>query len=523
MSVERAPRAQWALARVEAARTLRHPALLTALLLYTALWAWQEGNGGPHGPYPVLQEEDRHTQVPLLLLAAGALVGTHLAATRMHRHGAGPLCGVLALHPWRRTAAHLLAALPPAALAAVLAAARTARYAASPDAVGSPSPAELATGPVVVLLAGCAGVALAHLTRSAAAGPLAVLLLAALVLCGALGVPGTRWWAPVGVADEWTDPLPSALMHRAAGTHLGYLAAVTGALVLFALVRAGARARALRPALALLAVTAVAAGAAQFRPLPDDLAAHRLDVERRPGDHQRCRTVDRVTFCAFPEFLPRTARWRGITDGVLARVPTVERTGRYAVRQRIFLDGHGEGFARPAPLAAWARDDARHGTPGAVTVGTRWDTDAMGEDAVLSFAVRFAGRVVGGPCRPDAPPRSGRLCGARAVTTLWLAAQATGQTANALRSLHRRSFGGGIGLTTLGSAEFLSVDAPAVRVVLDLLDRPADEVGARLRATWPALVDERTSTARAARLLGAPVPAPADTARGEEGTRCGEL
>ncbi|MER5943098.1 hypothetical protein ABT121_38075 [Streptomyces sp. NPDC001928] len=495
---------------------LRHPAFLAAVFLYAALWAYEAWSEGPGGRYPVLQDEDRYTQIPLLLLAAGALIATNFAATRMHRHGAEPLCGVLALPLWRRTSAHLVAALPPAAVAAVLTAARIAHEASAPTAVGSPSPVELATGPVVVLAAGCAGVALARFTPSATAGPFAALLLGAVVLAGALGVRGMKWVGPVGVESEFAAPLPTDLMHRPALTHLAYLAAATGVLVLLALVRAGARTLPTRAALVILAVTAIVVGAVQYRPLPDELVARRADAEKHPGDRQRCRVARQVTFCAFPEFLNRAKDWEQVTDGILGRMPAAGQSGPYAVRQRLFLGGDRDGFAGPPPLRAWARDDTRHDTPGAVTVGTPWGTDDIGGGEMLAFAVRFADRAVAGPRREDEPV-AGMLCRARAVTVLWLAAQATPQTADALRSLNRRSVGG-IALTTLDSAQALSVNGPEVQVVLDLLDRPATEVGDRLEASWPALSDDRTSTAQAARLLG--VSAPADAEQGSEGTSC---
>ncbi|GHH30674.1 hypothetical protein [Streptomyces lanatus] len=505
-----------AMARVESARALRHPAFLVAVLLYAALWAYEAWSEGWSGQYPVLQDEDRYTQVTLLLPAVGALIGTNLAATRMHRHGAQPLCEVLALPLWRRTLAHLAAAVPPALVAAVLTGARILYAATAPTAVGSPSPVELVTGPVVVLLAGCAGVALARFTPSATAGPFAVLFLGALVLSSALGARGMKWVGPVGVESEFAAPLPAGLMHRPALTHLAYLAAVTGVLVLLALLRSGARPLPARAALVLLVATAVVTGAVQYRPLPDDLAARRADAERHPGDRQRCRVAGQVTFCAFPEFLNRAEDWRRVTDGILGRVPAAERTGPYAVRQRLFLAGGGEGVSATPPLQAWAQDDTRHRTPGAVTVGTGWGTDDIGGGEMLSFAVRFADRVVSGPGREGAPTGS-MLCRARAVTVLWLAAQATPETADALRSLDRRSFGG-VTLTTLESSQALSVSDPEVRVVLDLLDRPTAEVGDRLKSSWPALTDDRTSTERAARLLG--VSAPANAEQASEGTLC---
>jgi hypothetical protein len=511
-----ARRAQWALALSESGRALRHPAVLAALLLYAALWAYEALSGGLDSRYPVLQDEDRYTQMPLLLLAAGALLATHMAMSRMRRHGAEPFCEVLTLRPWRQTVAHLVAILPLAVLAALVTLSRIAYYALAPTAVGSPSPVELATGPAVVVLAGCTGAALARFTTAASAGPFAVLLFGALVLCSALEVRGMKWLGPLGVESEFAAPLPTNLMDRPALTHLVYLAAVSGLLALIALIRAGLRTLPARGAAALLAVAVVVAGAGQYRSPSGSLGEHRTAAEKFPGDQQRCHRDGKVTFCAFPEFQGRTKDWRQITDGILRKVPNDRQDGRYAVRQRLFFGADRDGVTDRPPLEAWAKDDARHHTPAAVTVGTQWGTDEIGGDAMLSFAVRFSARVVDGPARGgEAPPQT--LCRASAATVLWLAAQATPETADALRSLARRSIGG-ITLTTLGSSDSLSINGPEVQVVQELLDQPADKVGDRLKTSWDTLVDDRTTTKEAAGLLGASVPE--DSERESEDTTC---
>ncbi|RNG18171.1 hypothetical protein [Streptomyces botrytidirepellens] len=509
--------AQWALALSESGRALRHPAVVAALLLYAALWAYEALSTGLDSRYPVLQDEDRYTQMPLLLLAAGALLTTHMAMTRMHRHGAEPLCEVLTLPPWRQTLAHLVAILPLAVLAAFVTLSRIAYYALAPTAVGTPSPVELATGPAVVVLAGCTGAALARFTTAVSAGPFAVLLFGALVLCSALEVRGMKWLGPLGVESEFAAPLPMNLRDRPALTHLVYLAAVSGLLALIALVRAGLRTLPARGAVALLAVAAVVAGAGQYRSPSESLDEHRTAAEKYPGDQQRCRRDGKVTFCAFPEFQGRTKDWRQVTDGILRRVPDDQQNGPYAVRQRLFFGADREGVTGRPPLEAWAKDDARHHTPSAVTVGTQWGTDEIGGDAMLSFAVRFSARVVvDGPARGgEAAPQT--LCRAPAVTVLWLAAQATPETAEALRSLEQRSIGG-VTLSTLGSSDSLSVNGPEAQVVRELLDRPADEVGDRLKSSWDTLVDDRTSTKEAAELMGASVPE--DSEQGSEDTAC---
>ncbi|MCM2388919.1 hypothetical protein [Streptomyces albipurpureus] len=495
---------------------LRHPATLAAVAAYAALWTYEVLSTGHRGRYPVLQDEDRYTQMPLFLLAAGALIAAHLTATRTHRHGAEPLCEVLTLPLWRRSLAHFFAVLPLAGVAAVLTTTRITYYALAPTAVGSPSLIELVTGPIVVLLAGCTGVALARFTPAAVAGPFAALLIGALVLCSALGIRGMKWLGPLGVENEFAAPLPTGLMDRPALIHLGYLIALTGVLVLLTLIRSGLRTIATRSCLLLVAASAILIGTLQYQSPSASLLDRRADAERHPGDQQRCRTAGPVTFCAFPDFLGRTADWEQVTGGILNKVPLSRQAGPYGVRQRLFFAGDSDGIASNPPLKEWAQDDSRHNTPGAVTVGTRWGKDEISASAVLSFAVRFADRVAVDSI-PKSQPQSLTLCHARAVTVLWLAAQATPETADALRSLSRRSIGG-ITLPTLNSSDSVSVNGPEVQIVLDLLDRPAKEIADRLNASWSQLTDQRTNTTQAARLLG--VTSPTDTRQDSEGTPC---
>ena len=73
---------------------------------------------------------------------------------------------------------------------------------------------------------------------------------------------------------------------------------------------------------------------------------------------------------------------------------------------------------------------------------------------MLGFAMRFANRVV-----PGRAEKYGEICGARAVTVLWLAAQATPETADALRSVDASSWGG-ISASNSGSNDSVGVNRP---------------------------------------------------------------
>jgi hypothetical protein len=503
------------LARVEAVRLLRHPAVLAAFALYLVQWVYGAYSGDDR--YPVLHDEDRYTQVTLLLIAAGTLLAANLAALRSYRHGTDAMFDLLVLPPWRRTWALLLALLPVTALSAVLAGARIGYVAAQDAAVGSPSVAELATGPIVVLLAGAIGVLAARVVRSVVAAPLTLAALGIATVVGALNPKSdARWWGLVGIEDENVPPLPTALTHRPVSWHLLYLAALVILVAATAVLRAGGRSIAFKATAGVALLAVIGTGVAQRGGLPDEVREARTTAENTPSSQQVCVERDDITYCAFPEFKDRYRQWAEVTEGVLRRVPPSQREKRYAVRQHVFLSTVDSGVVPPLPVARWAADDRAAGTPGAVPVGTDWGTHSeLAGDHMLGFAGSFAHRAVTGEAPADA--RSQAICRARGAITLWLAVQATDGTREAYDSLSGRSFGG-LSLNAFNAATGFSVNAREQDLVRTLLTRPGAEVGAKVRQSWTELTAPDTTTDEAAALLG--VPAPPAAREGEEG-RCG--
>ncbi|MGA4841551.1 ABC transporter permease [Streptomyces sp. G45] len=500
-------RAMLVLTLCETRRLLRHPALLLALAAYLAHW-FHTVTATEASRYPVLHDEARTGQAPLLLLAAGTFLAVHLAALRPVRDHTDDLYEVLVLEPWRRTTAHLLSAVPAAVIAGVLAAARVLHLATRPGAVSRPAVSEVATGPLVVLLAAGLAVFLARLTRSVAAGPLVLAALGVVTVLGALnGTARARWLAPVAFEDQFRATVPSDLLDRPAGLHLLYLLCCTAALAVGALWRSGEhRGWGIRVALAaaLLGTTATALG--QLRPLPDSVATARGRANTAPAALQECERKGTVTYCAFPEYLGRRVQWARVAERVLEQLPSSARRSQYFVRQHISPEAFApEGVAPPAPVERWARDDRRARTPGAVVVGTEWGpSSGGGNSAVIGFAAGFAYRSVAGSRADD--PAVAKVCGARGLVVLWLAAQATEETASALRDHASRSYGGLTTLSPLNANAGLVVPRGAVDMVLTLIDRPRAGISARIRASWTTLTDPRTSLDQAADILGVPAP-----------------
>jgi hypothetical protein len=505
-------RATVALARVEAARLLRHPVTVAAVLLFIGppLYRWLTGAANR---FPILHDEDRGMQFSALFLLGGAaLVVANLAVLRANRHGTAALYDVLVLPNAWRTGAHLLALLPFALLAAALVAVRIAMSASARAAAGQPNLYELATSPVVVLLAGASGVLLARVVTSAVVAPLAVLGLGVLTLAGLstvhTSIDWVRWLLPVAAPEELM-PLPSDLLDRPAARHLGYLVGLTVLIAVAAVALAGARGRRLIAATAAGSVIAMVAGAAQFVPAGDPVVAARIVATERPYEQQMCRRIEHVTYCVFPDFAAWISSWDAVVRGVLRRVPAAEAQRPLVIRQRVraYDDPRGGSVfsmsarqsqqQRQAWTQAWRRADRAAGTPNTVPVGTVWGDDRS--------QTEFAGLVAYEVITRAGAGVDVRLCGARGVLVGWLAGQATREAAAGMRELDATSSGA----VRFGEPSFhsgVSVDDREMAVALELLKRPTDEAAAAVLRSWEELSAAQTPTERVGEIFGVPVP-----------------
>lgn len=486
-----------ALVLAESRRLIRHPVILAALALTAAPWLHEWLTGGLATRYPVLHDEAQLVQLPMLLLAAGTLLAVNLAALRPQRDGLAAFYLVQPVTERRRTTAHLLSALVPAVLAAAVVALRLTWLATAPGAVGRPSILETMTVPLVVVLAGAAGLLLARLTSTPVAAPLVIAGLAMLALFTAVGPSWSRRLGPVVFEDEAVGSLPPELMHRPVGWHLLYLAAVVAALALLAV---GSRRRA-AVAVVAVTVTAVAQGATSVQPVPVQAATS----VQTATDRQVCRAEGAVTYCAFPVYERRTAQWSEVVGNILRWAPPEVAAGPFAVRQRVHFDSSGV-MSDPAPVARWRADDTAAGIPASVPVGTGWgDRDGYTELQMIQFSAAFANRAVTGSTA--AIDRNDPVCGAPALLILWLGAQATTETAKAYRTMLGNSWGDGIVMPLLTTAATgPSYPREAADLARDLLDRPAVEVGETVRENWRRLAAPGTGLDEAAQLFGLPSP-----------------
>ncbi|MFC7796200.1 ABC transporter permease [Streptomyces cinereoruber] len=511
----RGRRATLALARVESWRLLRHPAVLGTLAAYLAEWVYSVAVGGNR--FPVLQDESRFTQMPLLLVAAGVFLAVHLSVLRPARDAVADVYEAAALESWQRIVAHVLSVVPLAVIAAVVSAVRVGLAAAAPGAVGNIAVVEVLTGPVVVLTAGALAALAGTAVRSTAAGPLVLTVLGVVTVASALSATSAwRWLTLVALEHESIPPLPHALLYRPTELHVAYLLGLTVSAALVAMVLSGLRSRRMTVAVAVVLAVTLGAAAAQLRPMPTQTAQAREEARTAPAGTQRCAVVEKVTYCAFPEFFDRHQQWAEVTQGILRWLPEDRVPGRLAVRQHLWaIDGKG-GTVNSAPVQEWAADDAAAGAEGAVMVGTRWgNRNDADSSATIGFAAALAARLLG--------PQDGRgpvaqLCGGRAIVAVWLAAQATAETEQALRDRMSAVVAGtSVSFRPVDGVHTLSVDRRGVEAALTLLERPASEVGPKITRSWDTLTAPGLTVEQAAPLLGIQAHSPAQAEGGATG------
>ncbi|MEW2358887.1 hypothetical protein [Spirillospora sp. NPDC029432] len=473
-----------ALARAEARRLLLHPLVAVAVLGHLAVVLWPGGATGQD--FPVLQEVARETQLGPLLVGLATLLAVNGAVLRSRRHGTDAHFDVLVLPAWRRTIAHALSITPVVLIAALLVAGQFAREAVRPGAAGHVPIAELVTGPLLVALLGSLGVVLARLIRSVLAAPMAAIVIIAITFVIPVDSGPLRWLVPL-VADEGARPLPADLIGRPAAWHALYLAALAVLAVLAAVLAGGARTPAITATAAAALATTVAAAVLQAQGPSDALAAARDRATNDPSSMQVCEDAGPTTYCAFPEFEPWLAEWRKVAEGVRALTP-VQR--KITVRQRVHA-ADGPSSLRDLPPAP----------RGEVTVGTAWDGTRR---------LEFAGSVARGLVLDDESDR-GVKCDARGIVTMWLAISGIpdGEARYAEARTHITGGGGSI-LAPVNPIVLRDREYAAVKA---LLKKPKPEVTRTLKASWPELTSPKTTTDRAATLLGIPVPPETPTDR----------
>ncbi|MGX1369060.1 hypothetical protein RKD19_004419 [Streptomyces canus] len=487
------PRRAWAavlaLARFEARDLLRYISVLVTLVLYVGYTAWrlfhqQDGMEA----FPALQNADRDTQDGPLLLGIALFVCVNRCTLRSRRRGTDRQFDVLLMEPWRRTVAHVLSVVPFALVTALVVLAEFTRAALRAGAAGQGSPAELAVGPLYVLLCGALGVLLARLVPSTFAAPVGVIglfVFGVFLSAGTDGGEWARWLPPVVGETSMNTVLPSDLVGRPAAWHALYLTGLILLLTLGAVLVSGGRTLSLKAGAAGALALTLAGAVGQSAGVSPELTAAREQASVSPQRDQSCVRHGGSTYCAFPEWTGRAGDWAGVVDRVQSLAGGTAARQPLLVRQRVEARYGLDGDSALEPLT----------TPHQVTVGTRW-----GGNRVPEFAVAVAYVLVTGD-----ESKGGELCDGRVVTTMWLALGGASHPMTDLANVRLDDSVTG-GASVLAPTSGFYMTAGQTDVVRELLRRPRGEATASVQRHWAELTRPGVSTARVARVLGTEVP-----------------
>ncbi|MGA5314523.1 ABC transporter permease [Streptomyces pseudogriseolus] len=483
------PAASWAavaaLARFETRRLLTRVPVLVALAVYVTWTVWRTRVS--FDGFPELQDADRATQGGPLLVGLAVLLSANQAVLRSRRHDTDRHLSVLVVPRWGRTVAHLLSVGAAALLVAACVGGQFTWEALKPGAVGHGSPAELLVGPLSVLLLGGFGVLLARLVTAPFAAPLliAVLLFLATFLTGFTGDGWARWLMPsVGTYSSVT--LPSDLIGRPAAWHALYLGGFALTLMAAAvLLSGGARLRTAQATVAAAVALTLVGVVGQSRDVPEDITEARVRASVTPEQLHTCVERGATTYCAFPEWVPRTDDWARAVDDVRALAGGDAQDRPLAVRQRVEAR---YGLDTDTILAPLTR-------PGEVTVGTTW-----GGNRVPEFTIAVAGVLVTG-----SEASVGELCDGRMVTVMWLALAARPDPVADLRRVRIDDSDTGSAIV-VQQTEPLRMTSAHTELLRELLEMPREKAAAKVKAGWAELTAPKVTVDRVARVLGLEKP-----------------
>ncbi|MDP9073395.1 MAG: hypothetical protein M3N98_04305 [Actinomycetota bacterium] len=300
-----------------------------------------------------------------------------------------------------------------------------------------------------------------------------------------------------------------------------YLVGLVAMAAVGALVVHGLRSPRVVAGVAAISVVLVSGAFLAERPTTAGWAA-RDDLLAHPAGHQVCELRDAVRYCAYPAYRPLIDYWAKPVAGVHRAVPAADWPPIEVSQRAQAVDRASVG---DSDLAAVLPDLVpQHGSlvdDGQLHPPLGWNRTGLGE---LELALQAAARVVGLPLSTS---RSGMVCDAagqaRAVTALWLAAQATplaGRTLQRLATSEMSDLGPvGLGRPYLVLPDFgmpggVAWGMAEVRVALELASQTAaavplvtspaittDALLASLRVAGP-----HPSSARAARRYPGPPP-----------------
>lgn len=408
-----APRVAFAtLAWAEARLLLRSPVLWTGAVVGTALGAafgWTT--------MPTWETFTADSGMASFVFAGAAILAGHLAASRDHRSGAVEISESLPTRPWRR-ALGLLALAPVVALVATAMVMVQLLLVLPGWPVGLFELWALLAAVVTPTIGVVLGVAAGRWLPKTAAGPLVVVVTAAVFMSAPVFTSGNEgWWLfPAVIQPGFSPGMP-----RPVGWHLLYLLALLGVAVAAVLLRH----RRKWPSVALVAALAAAGGTVvpQFAGEPEVITLE-LQEAHTGLSVLDCRTHTAVRYCALPHHAGWIPLWREAVEPIALAVPPAARPGLPMVRQI------GNSWEEPTDPAA----------PREVLVSSRWGRhEPWARNSRAGLVAAFARDAVRVPLRTFSQETGGyfRCSGSgqlRTVAGLWLAAQALPDGAQRLKA-----------------------------------------------------------------------------------------
>jgi hypothetical protein len=547
--------------RREALRLARNPLVLAGLAVSAWLiwlnnrildWPYSEYRFGQPGFW---WAADVSIAACLLAAAGGVLIASQLAAGRAKRDAMDQLYASYPTPAAVRTGAHLLSALGPVALAAVLAAAAVA-WLDSQGMLGAPRLWVLGAGLLLICLAGSIGVALGSWRQHPLAGILAVLVIGlieidlVLSFSNPVHLPdGTAWLFPWSAPGSLLNSLPGLTVPYPPPVHIAELAGLIVLAAIASLWPVLGRRR-VASALAVVAIASTCwSGWLEARPVPVKVLDTMVREATRPADFQLCQRTHGVRYCYYPAFRPLVEQWAVPVDGVLARLPQASRPV-LTVRQVWDL-----GFLVPPLLSPTGLTSngpgapSRQGTavgnfqqalqtdpeliPGSsvppVYTDASWNAGPNRGAAQFALAVSTAEWATGLPTTGREVSYNDISAGgdsgtdllacvpigqARQSVALWLAAGATPATRSAFAHLGSAASTqvGEQWVATVaepgsGSSVGLTATVQGARLAAEMLRLPEGTVRSVLGSRWRFWMSPRATTADLAAALGLRLPA----------------
>lgn len=502
------------LARVEASRLVRNPALWLALLM--GGWLAIESDG-PAGWVPGARDA-AVLQLTMLPAALVVLVAAHLATSRPTRDNLNEVFEPAPHGNSLRLRALLLAVLTPAAVVTGVAGCMLA-YAALTDQTGAPDLVELASIGAVTALAGVLGVLLGRVTphRLAPVAAATTIAVAQFLLSpNATGPSIAELFLPVIVHDP--GQLDSSVLIRPAAAHLTYLTGLITLLAACTLLTTRRRQTVLVAAVAGVALV-TASGLAQMQPPTSDRVDMLVAKVTDPAHAGDCTNVAAAEVCALPTYHDWRTEWTAIAQSVRGPLidaglepeplQLVQRASPYVLRDQLARWPSTLTEERTAALRLAQRPNIQR--PDIILLRDAWVDVRDNPTDRLAIALTVARRTVGlrdlvSVTVPgwDEPAVAGCVASgqAREALAVWLAVQDDPIAQQALADVRDDQpypgtpadpvdDGSGVVDVTLGldvpsnaldGGGSVEWSKPAVAVATDLLDR--HDVLARIARDW---------------------------------------